>query len=85
MEFNTEALKLALLPYLVLIKKIDSDHDRIVRRKNQVIKTVALTDIECWDVHQRGSNSVSDLFSYLMQNDTLILSTLKLVNGPDFL
>jgi hypothetical protein len=37
-----------------------------------------------WEVHQRGLKSVSDLFSHLAQNDTLIVSTLKLVNGPEF-
>jgi hypothetical protein len=55
MKFNTAALKLARLFFLVLIKKLDSDHERIAKRKNQVIKTAVLIDIACLDVEERNN------------------------------
>ena len=58
MKFNISALKLALLVFLVLIKKLDSDHDRLVRKKNEVIKKASLTDIESWEVEERNESKL---------------------------
>ena len=68
MKFNTAALRLALLILLVLIEKLNSGHDRVVRRDKHVTRRGILMDSDYAVAEvKKGRNSnklVSSLKKY---------------------